>query len=270
MITDLDVADNIDVDKRDHLNIYYLVSRLEQSDFIIAPKKRDRSKSNRIMVPKKRSESEKSKLNRIRRERRAAIKNNEAKLTVGEIKTLEKNRVRSALYNEKQRRKREKDKKDKKREQKKRKALNKKLLSSEETLVSKQVAAAGVVASRERKIALSLRSCNDKTHPSTSIELTRCLDSLCILQNQDPTVNPIFLDVLVVHVAVVAMMIFGRMISEDALTESSVPLAKPILSSREIFLPATLTPTSGFPEPEPELVMTKQMKLQRKMLLIPP
>ena len=221
------------------------------------------------MVPKKRSRSFKDERNRIKRERRAAIKNNEAKLTVGERKTLEKNRVRSAVYNEEQRRKREKDKKDKKREQKKRKALNKKLLSSEETtLVSKQVAAAGVVASRERKIALSLRSCNDKTHPSTSIELTRCLDSLCILQNQDPTVNPIFLDVLVVHVAVVEMMIFGRMISEDALTESSVPEAKPILSSREIFLPASLTPRSGFPEPE--LMMTKQMKLERKMLLIPP
>ena len=55
----------------------------------MAPKKRDRSKSNRIMVPKK-SESGRSKRNRIKRERRAAIKNNEAELTPGEIKTLEK------------------------------------------------------------------------------------------------------------------------------------------------------------------------------------
>ena len=186
----------------------------------MAPKKRDRSKSNRIMAPKK-SERDRSKRNRIKRERRAAIKNNEAELTPGEIKTLEKNRERSAVYNEEQRRKREIEKK---RAQKRRNALNKKkrFPSSEETLVSNEEAAAGDVAARERKIALSLRSCNDKTHPST-IELTRCLDSLCILQNQDPTVNPIFLDDLVVHVAVVTMMIFGRMISEDALTESSVP-----------------------------------------------
>ena len=229
------------------------------------------------MVPKKRSRSFKDERNRIKRERRAAIKNNEAKLTVGERKTLEKNRVRSAVYNEEQRRKREKDKKDKESEQKKRKALNKKLRSSKETLnmklrssketlVSNEEAAAGDVAAQERKIALSLSSFNDKTHPN--IELTPCLGPLCILQNQDPTVNPNFLDDLVVHVAVVTMTIFGRMISEDALTESLVPSAKPILSSREIFLPASLTPRSGFPEPE--LVMMKQMKLQRKMLLIPP
>ena len=200
------------------------------------------------MVPKKRSESYKSERNRIKRERRAAIKNNEAEPTAGEIKTLEKNRERSAVFNEEQRRKREKDKKDKKREQKKRKSLNKKLRSSEETLVSNEEAAAGDVAARERKIALSLRSCNDKTHPN--IELTPCLDPLCILQNLDPTVNPNFLDDLVVHVAVVTMTIFGRMISEDALTESLVPSANPNLSSREIFLPASLTPRSGFPEPE--------------------
>ena len=84
------------------------------------------------MAPKNKNE-----YNRTRRERRAAIKNKEAQHTAGEIKTLEKNKERSAEFNEKQRRKREKEKK---RAQKRRKALNKRLPSSEEQLLLHRVA----------------------------------------------------------------------------------------------------------------------------------
>ena len=86
------------------------------------------------MAPRIKSETIR---NRNKRERRAAIKNNEAEPTAGEIQTLLKNQERSAAYNAKQRRKREKEKK---RAQKRKKSLNEKFPSSEETLVLHRVA----------------------------------------------------------------------------------------------------------------------------------
>ena len=80
---------------------------------------------------------DRSKRNRIKRERTTAIRNKKAERTPGEIKTLEKNRERSAVYNEEQKRKRFIEKKI---SQERRKALKKIFPSSEETLVLHRVA----------------------------------------------------------------------------------------------------------------------------------